>query len=101
MSDQNSLAIQNSGLVVQTLGDMSRPLARQTKREIEYVAKRAIIAHVDEEARAQLCQTAMMNAAMLGTLEERLVQMAPLSASTLQALTEAYGIGACKKLMTW
>jgi len=101
MSDQTGLAIQNNGVIAQTLDGMSRPLARQTKREIEYVAKRAIIAHAHEEARAQLCQGVMMNAAMLAMLEERLVQMAPLAATTLQAMTESYGIGACGSVMKW
>jgi hypothetical protein len=101
MSNQNSLAIQKNGLVAQSLSGMSRPLARQTTREMEYVAKRAILAHAHEEGRAQLAQTAMMNTAQLGILEERLVKMSPLAASALEGLTEAYAIGAIKAVMTW
>lgn len=101
MPDQRSLAIQNSGLVAQTLDGMSRPLQRQTTREIEYAAKRAIVAHVHEEARAQLCQTAMMNAGMLAMLEENLIQLAPLGSANYEAISQAFAIGTCKTLMQW
>ena len=53
------------------------------------------------EGRAQLCQTALMNAAVLASLEERLIQMAPLGAAAYQAINEAHAIGAMKKIMQW
>jgi hypothetical protein len=101
MSDQTSLAIQSDGLSGQTLDSMSWPLQRQTRREIEQVAKRAIVANVHEEARAQLCQGALINAGVLSTLEEHLIQVAPLGASRYQAIADAFVIGTCKRLMQW
>jgi len=101
MSDQTSLAIQSNGLSMQTLDTMSRPLQRQTTREIEQVAKRAIVANVHEEARAQLCQQAMINAGIMSSLEEQLIQMCPLGSSRFQTLADAFVIGASKRLMTW
>jgi hypothetical protein len=101
MPDQRSLAIQNSGLVAQTLDGMSRPLQRQTKREIEYAAKNAIVAHVHEESRAQLAQQAMVNCGILAMLEENLTQLAPLGSANYEAISQAFGIGTCKRLMQW
>lgn len=101
MSDQTSLAIQSGGLGVQTLDTLSRPLQRQTTREIEHVAKHAIVASVHEEARSQLCQQAMINASLLSALEEQLIQIAPLGSSRYQALADAFVIGASKRLMMW
>lgn len=101
MSDQTSLAIQSNGLGMQTVDTMSRPLQRQTMREIEYVAKRAIVASVHEEARSQLCQQAMINAGLLSALEEQLIQIAPLGSSRYQTLADAFVIGAAKRLMMW
>lgn len=101
MSDQTSLAIQSNGLSAQTLDAMSRPLQRQTIREIEYVAKRAIVTNVHEQARGQLAQEAMLQAGMLAMLEEHLIEMAPLGSSNYQAISQAWAIGASKRLMQW
>jgi DNA-binding TFAR19-related protein (PDSD5 family) len=80
---------------------MSRPLQRQTTREIEHVMKRAIIAYVHEEARAQLCQTAMMNAGVISALEEQLIQLSPLGSARYQAIADAFVIGTYKRLTQW
>ena len=101
MSNQNSLAIQGSGVVAQTLDGMSRSMQRQTSRAIDQVAGRAIVAHVHEEARAQLVQGAMINAGVLAMLNEHLLELAPLGASDYEALRMAYTIGASKHLMQW
>lgn len=101
MSDQTGLALQGNGQAMQTFETMSRPLRRQTMREIEQVRGRAIVVSVHEEERATLTHQAMTNAAILGMAEENLVRLAPLAASTLQALTTAYGIGAAKIIMSW
>ena len=101
MFDETSLAIQGNGVSIQSLEQMSRPMQRQTTREIEQVLKRAIVANVHEEARAQLCQTAMMNAGLISTLEEHLIQMAPLGSARYQAIADGFVIGTCKKLMQW
>lgn len=101
MSDQMSLAIQSSGLVANTLDGMSRPMQRQTTREIEQAAKRAIVASVHEQARAQLAQDAMINAGTLAMLQDHLLEVAPLGADAYQAIGTAYIIGASKQLMQW
>jgi hypothetical protein len=101
MPDHTNLAIQNNGIVAQALDGMSRPLARQTTREIEHVVRRTAVANVHEEGRAQLCQTALMNAGILAMLEENLIQMAPLGSEAYQAINQAHAIGACKKIMQW
>lgn len=101
MTDPMSLAIQGGGTSIQSLEQMSRPLQRMTTREIEHVVRRTLVANVHEEGRAQLCQTALMNAAVLASLEERLIQMAPLGAAAYQAINEAHAIGAMKKIMQW
>ena len=101
MPNQTGLALQGNGLSAQALDNMSWGIQRQTTREIEQVNKRAIIANVHEEARAQLCQTAMMNAGVISALEEQLIQFAPLGSSRYQAIADSFVIGTCKKLMQW
>ena len=99
--NETSLALQGNDLSMANVDQMSWGIQRQTRREIEQVAKRAIVANVHEQARAQLCQTALINAGVLSALEEHLIGVAPLGASRYQAIADAYVIGASKKLMQW
>src|SRR5665648_491600 len=96
MSNQTGLALQGNELSAQALDNMSWGIQRQTTREIEQVNKRAIVANVHEEARAQLCQTAMMNAGVISTLEENLIQLSPLGSERYRAIADAFVIGTCK-----
>ena len=97
----NELMLSGGTAQIQSLDNMSWSVQRQTRREIEQVAKRAIVANVHEQARAQLCQTALINTGVLSALEEHIIGIAPLAASRCQAIADAYVIGASKKLMQW
>jgi hypothetical protein len=99
--DSTELVRTGTTLPAESLPRMSWSIQRQTQREIELVAKRAIVTNAHEEARAQLCQAALLNAGMLSALEEHLIQVSPLGSSRYQGLVDAYVIGAAKQLMQW
>lgn len=101
MSNQNSLALQGNGHALQMLDHMSRSTLRHTRREVEQLAKRTIIACQREEGRSQIAQAAMMGAATVGMAHESLIEMAPMAEDNLRALSMAYGIGASKAIMAW
>lgn len=101
MSDQTSLALQGNGQAMMTLDQMSRSVQRHTRRDVEQVCKRTIVACQREEGRAQIAQAAMMGAATVGMTHETLIEMAPMAEDNLRALSMAYGVGASKAIMQW
>jgi hypothetical protein len=101
MSNQADLAVQGNGQAIQMLDHMSRSTQRHTRREIELMAKRTIIACQREEGRAQIAQAAMMGAATVGMAHESLLEMSPMAEDNLRALSMAYGVGAAKAIMAW
>lgn len=101
MSDQTGLALQGNGQAIQMLDHMSRSTQRHTRREIELMAKRTIIACQREEGRAQITQAAMMGAATVGMAHESLLEMAPMAEDSLRAISMSFAIGASKAIMGW
>ena len=101
MSDQTSLAMQGNGQAMQAFDQMSRSVQRHTKREVDQVCKRTILACQREEGRAQIAQAAMMGAATVGMTHESLVELAPMAEDNLRALSMAYGVGAATAIMQW
>jgi hypothetical protein len=101
MSNQTGLALQGNGQAIQMLDHMSRSVQRHTRREVEQVCRRTIIACQREEGRAQIAQAAMMGAATVGMTHESLVELAPMAEDNLRALSMAYGVGASKAIMQW
>ena len=101
MPDPTGLAIQGNGQAMQAFDQMSRSVQRHTRREVEQVCRRIIIACQREEGRAQIAQAAMMGAATVGMTHESLVELAPMAEDNLRALSMAYGVGASKAIMQW
>lgn len=76
-------------------------IARQTKREVEQVVSRAIVAEMVEEGRGLLASTALQIAGSLSALEDHLTQVAPSGAHRYQAIADAQAIGAAQAVSRW
>lgn len=83
------------------LAQMSAGTQRQTSREVERVQGQAIVAEVHEQARAFLGHTMLQNVGALTSLEQHLIQVAPLGEDRYKHIVDAYTMGAAAKLARW
>lgn len=98
--DNKQLAMSGSG-ISQSLHGMSLANRRQTTRQTEQLACRALVANLNEQARAHLANTALQNVGTLTALEEHLIHISPLGAARYQAIVDAYTIGAAQAVTRW
>lgn len=85
----------------QSLANMSGSTQRQTAREVERVAGRAIVADTYEQGRALLTNTALNNVGALSALEQHLIQVAPLGEARYKHIVDAYAMGAANAIARW
>lgn len=95
------VALSGNGLAPQGLEQLSRPMQRQTSREIERVVAQGLVTNMREQVRAHLTNTALQNAGALSELEGYLRQIAPTGAARYQHIVDAYALGAAQTIARW
>ncbi|KJF16968.1 hypothetical protein [Acidithrix ferrooxidans] len=88
-------------IALQTLGQMTPSLARQTRRQIERVVGQGLVAEVHEQVRAVLANTALDNVGALSALEAHLIEIAPLGEARYKHIVDAYAMGAARVITRW
>ena len=83
------------------LAQMGAGIQRQTSREVERVQGQAIVAEVHEQARGLIAHTMLQNVGALTSLEQHLIQVAPLGEARYKHIVDAYAMGAAAKLTRW
>lgn len=90
-----------SGLSPSGLSQMSMGLQRQTRREVERVQSRAIVAKLTEDGRAFLANTALENVGALTALEQHLITIAPLGEARYREIVDSMTASACAAIRRW
>lgn len=85
----------------QGLSQMSMGIQRQTRREVERVQSRAIVAKLVEDGRAYLTTTALEHVGALTALEQHLITVAPLGEARYREIVDSYTIGASAAIRRW
>src|SRR3546814_5822493 len=70
------------------LASMSLGIQRQTRREVERVQSRAIVAKITEDGRAFLTHTALEHVGALTALEQHLLSVAPLGEARYREIVD-------------
>ena len=91
----------NGGLSSSALGQLSLGVQRQTRREVERVQSRAIIAKLTEDGRAFLTHTALEHVGALTALEQHLITVAPLGEPRYREIVDSYTLGASAAIRRW
>ncbi|MFD6699419.1 MULTISPECIES: hypothetical protein [unclassified Microbacterium] len=82
-------------------GGLSMGIERQTRREVERVQSRAVVAKFVEDGRALLTNTALEHASALTALEQHLITVAPLGEARYREIVDSYTIGAATAIRRW
>lgn len=83
------------------LASLSMGFQRQTRREVERVQSRAVVAKLVEDGRALLTHTALEHAGALTALEQHLITVAPLGEARYREIVDSYTIGAATAIRRW
>jgi DNA-binding TFAR19-related protein (PDSD5 family) len=100
-SSPTGLALVGDALNSQGLAQMSMGVQRQTRREVEQVQRRAIIAKLTEDARAFITHTALEHVGALTALEQHLITIAPLGEARYREIVDSYTLGASAAIRRW
>lgn len=95
------LTLSGSGLAPQALEQLSRPMQRQARRELERTVVKGMVTDMREQVRGHLANTALQNAGALSELEGHLRQIAPSGAARYQHIVDAYALGASQTIARW
>lgn len=90
-----------SALTSQALSGMSLSMQRQTRRELERVQARGLVAKLTEDGRAMLALTALEHASALAALEEHCIRVAPLGEARYREILDSYALGASAAIGRW
>lgn len=101
MTSTTDLSPTGGAFSQQGLAQMSGSIQRQAGREIERVQAQALVADTREQGRAFLANTALQNTGALTSLEEHLVQVAPLGEARYKHIVDAYAMGAAQAIVRW
>jgi hypothetical protein len=85
----------------QGLSGLSLGIQRQTRREVERVQSRAIIAKLTEDGRAFITHTALEHVGALTALEQHLITVAPLGEARYREIVDSYTLGASAAIRRW
>lgn len=83
------------------LNSLSLGLQRQTRREVEQVQSRAIIAKLTEDGRALITHTALEHVGALTALEQHLITVAPLGEARYREIVDSFTLGASAVIRRW
>lgn len=90
-----------SALSAAGLSQMSTGLQRQTRRELERVQSRAVVAKLTEDGRAFLANTVLEHVGALTALEQHLISVAPLGEARYREIVDSYTLGASAAIRRW
>ncbi|MBM7502932.1 hypothetical protein ACFPER_05595 [Agromyces aurantiacus] len=85
----------------QNLASLSLGIQRQTRREVERVQARAVVAKLTEDGRALLTHTALEHVGALTALEQHLITVAPLGEARYREIVDSYTLGAAAAIRRW
>ena len=85
----------------QGLASLSLGIQRQTRREVERVQSRAVVAKLTEDGRALLTHTALEHVGALTALEQHLITVAPLGEARYREIVDSYTLGAAAAIRRW
>lgn len=83
------------------LSQMSIGMQRQTRRGMEQVQRRVVVAKLVEEGRAYLASSMLEHVGALTALEQHLITIAPLGEPRYREIVDSYTIGAGAALRRW
>lgn len=83
------------------LAQMSIGMQKLTRREVEHVQSRAVVAKLVEDGRAYLANTMLEHVGALTALEQHLITVAPLGEARYREIVDSYTIGAAAGLRRW
>ena len=83
------------------LSRLSLGVQRQTRREVERVQARAIVAKLTEDGRAFLTHTALEHVGALTALEQHLITVAPLGEARYREIVDSYTLAAAAAIRRW
>lgn len=95
------LVLSGNGGIPQAIEQLSKPMQRQTSRELERVICQGLVANMREQARAFVTNTALQNAGALSELEDHLCKIAPSGAARYKHIVDAYALGAAQTISRW
>lgn len=80
---------------------LSLGIQRQTRRDIERIQSRAVVAKLTEDGRALLANTALEHVGALTALEQHLITIAPLGEARYREIVDSYTLGAAAAIRRW
>jgi hypothetical protein len=83
------------------LAHMPIGVQRQTRRELERVQSRAVVAKLTEDGRGFLANTALEHVGALTALEQHLITVAPLGEARYREIVDSYTLGASAAIRRW
>lgn len=101
MASSEVLPTMGNSLTTQGLSSLSMGIQRQTRREVERVQARGIVARLTEEGRAMLTHTALEHVGALTALEQHLITVAPLGEARYREIVDSYTLGASAAIRRW
>lgn len=91
----------SSALQTQGFGQLTGMTKWEAKQETAQIVKATLVAHVHEQGRALLANTALENVGALSALEAHLIQIAPQGEDRYRHIVNAYALGAAQKIARW
>ena len=85
----------------QGLTRLSMGVQKQTRREVEQVQRRAIVAKLTEDGRGLLANTALEHVGALTALEQHLITVAPVGEARYREIVDSYTLGASAAIRRW
>lgn len=101
MTASELLPTTGSAVGPQGLSSLSLGIQRQTRREVERVQSRAIVAKLTEDGRAFVTHTALEHVGALTALEQHLITVAPLGEARYREIVDSYTLGASAAIRRW
>ena len=101
MTASELLPTTGSAMSPQGLSSLSLGIQRQTRREVEGVQSRAIVAKLTEDGRAFVTHTALEHVGALTALEQHLITVAPLGEARYREIVDSYTLGASAAIRRW
>ena len=101
MTASELLPTTGSAISPQGLSSLSLGIQRQTRRELERVQSRAIVAKLTEDGRAFVTHTALEHVGALTALEQHLITVAPLGEARYREIVDSYTLGASAAIRRW
>lgn len=101
MTASELLPTTGSAMSPQGLSSLPLGIQRQTRREVERVQSRAIVAKLTEDGRAFVTHTALEHVGALTALEQHLITVAPLGEARYREIVDSYTLGASATIRRW